>query len=215
MCGSSNDVLPICAKPQKGRWIILTRFVVFLFHTFFFALRSDKWRRWEHCLFLARMQPLRQWQFRESSRRSVSSTEVTWRLTPWEILTDCSPRSGNMRCRSCDSAVDEPDTRMQLEVFLSSPMSDGTIKVKVRNAGRRAVNAASPWGGHVSKIEKRRLAASRKQPEQQLCWPSGLVDRLGSARRTSGHRGVAASGRAGSSAFCFDFVGTRHRRNSS
>ncbi|XP_075877686.1 DNA repair-scaffolding protein isoform X2 [Nelusetta ayraudi] len=39
---------------------------------------------------------------------------------------------GNVRCRSCDSAVDKPDTRMHLHVFLTSSMSNGTIKVKLQ-----------------------------------------------------------------------------------
>lgn len=42
------------------------------------------------------------------------------------------PRSPNLRCVPCESPVDEPDTRVQLEVFLSSSLSNCTLKVKVR-----------------------------------------------------------------------------------
>ncbi len=40
--------------------------------------------------------------------------------------------SQNFHCVSCKSAVDKPDTKIQLEVFLSSSLSNCTLKVKVR-----------------------------------------------------------------------------------
>ncbi|KAM3604596.1 uncharacterized protein V6R79_013580 [Siganus canaliculatus] len=38
----------------------------------------------------------------------------------------------NFNCVSCKSVVDKPDTRIQLEVFLSSALSDCTLKVKLQ-----------------------------------------------------------------------------------
>ncbi|XP_034412045.1 DNA repair-scaffolding protein isoform X2 [Cyclopterus lumpus] len=46
-----------------------------------------------------------------------------------ETLSE-TPR--NFRCVSCKSSVDEPDTRIQLEVFLSSSLSNCTLKVKLQ-----------------------------------------------------------------------------------
>ncbi|KAM8851347.1 LOW QUALITY PROTEIN: DNA repair-scaffolding protein [Spinachia spinachia] len=41
-------------------------------------------------------------------------------------------RPPNLRCVACESPVDEPDTRIRLEVFLSSSLSNCTLKVKLR-----------------------------------------------------------------------------------
>lgn len=41
------------------------------------------------------------------------------------------PDSESFRCVSCESVTDTPDTRIQLEVFLSSSFGDCTLKVKV------------------------------------------------------------------------------------
>lgn len=43
-----------------------------------------------------------------------------------------SSHSQNFHCVSCKSAVDKPDMKIQLEVFLSSSLSNCTLKVKVR-----------------------------------------------------------------------------------
>ncbi|XP_056911669.1 DNA repair-scaffolding protein isoform X4 [Takifugu flavidus] len=40
--------------------------------------------------------------------------------------------NGSFQCVSCESVVDQPDTRMQLEVFLSSSLNDCTLKVKLQ-----------------------------------------------------------------------------------
>ena len=40
--------------------------------------------------------------------------------------------SENFRCVSCKLVVDKPNTRIQLEVFLSSSLTNCTLKVKVR-----------------------------------------------------------------------------------
>nr|XP_040027071.1 DNA repair-scaffolding protein isoform X4 [Gasterosteus aculeatus aculeatus] len=46
-----------------------------------------------------------------------------------EMLPERRP---NLRCVPCESPVDEPDTRVQLEVFLSSSLSNCTLKVKLQ-----------------------------------------------------------------------------------
>lgn len=40
--------------------------------------------------------------------------------------------SENFLCVSCKAVVDRPNTRIQLEVFLSSSLTNCTLKVKVR-----------------------------------------------------------------------------------
>lgn len=56
-----------------------------------------------------------------------------------------------MRCRSCDSAVDKPDTRMHLHVFLTSSMSNGTIKVKLQQKTIMSIlNTAALEGDELS-----------------------------------------------------------------
>lgn len=59
--------------------------------------------------------------------RKPSDTRTNPRLCPL-------PRSDSLRCGSCERVVDKPDTRIQLEVYLTSSFGDGTLKVKVRPA---------------------------------------------------------------------------------
>nr|XP_046263223.1 DNA repair-scaffolding protein [Scatophagus argus] len=47
-------------------------------------------------------------------------------------LETLAERPENFHCVSCKSVVDKPDTRIQLEVFLSSSLSNCTLKVKLQ-----------------------------------------------------------------------------------
>lgn len=101
--------------------------------------RCDSWCGWEHGLFLACMQPLWKWRLSAVSGRGVSfhncSCYFNINHCVKSTLKRClfSFRSRSFRCLSCKVAVDEPDTKIQLEVFLScSSLSDCTLKVKVR-----------------------------------------------------------------------------------
>ncbi|XP_035527033.1 DNA repair-scaffolding protein isoform X1 [Morone saxatilis] len=64
-----------------------------------------------------------------------------------DSLEKLAERPENFHCVSCKSVVDKPNTRIQLEVFLSSPLSNCTVKVKLQQKTIMSIlNAAALEG---------------------------------------------------------------------
>ncbi|XP_056276355.1 DNA repair-scaffolding protein isoform X2 [Pseudoliparis swirei] len=64
-----------------------------------------------------------------------------------DLETSPDPRR-KLRCVSCKSSVDKPDTRIQLEVFLSSSLSNCTLKVKLQPKTITSVLNTAALEGH-------------------------------------------------------------------
>uniref|UniRef100_H3CSW3 Scaffold protein involved in DNA repair n=1 Tax=Tetraodon nigroviridis TaxID=99883 RepID=H3CSW3_TETNG len=73
----------------------------------------------------------------------------------WPVCSRCRSdnlellprRNDSFHCGSCESVVDKPDTRIQLEVYLSSSFGDCTLKVKLQQKTIESIlNAAALEG---------------------------------------------------------------------
>lgn len=104
------------------------------------SCRSDRRRGRGERLLLARVQPLRERQPGSVTWKKVGQVPKSFfkkkHTNKLKRLT-CSfffPSCNSFHCGSCQSVVDTPETRIQLEVFLSSSLAGCTLKVKVRTA---------------------------------------------------------------------------------
>ncbi|XP_054482904.1 DNA repair-scaffolding protein [Anoplopoma fimbria] len=65
-----------------------------------------------------------------------------------ENLETLPERPSNFHCVSCKSSVDKPETRIQMEVFLSSSLNNCTLKVKLQQKTIRSILNAAALEGH-------------------------------------------------------------------
>ncbi|TNN64953.1 DNA repair-scaffolding protein [Liparis tanakae] len=78
-----------------------------------------------------------------------------------DLETSPDPRR-TLRCVSCKSSVDKPETRIQLEVFLSSSLSNCTLKVKLQPRTITSVLNAAALEGHEALMMPTRGTCERR-----------------------------------------------------